>query len=126
MSSDLLQGLLQPALLADGGVAHGVPASAQLLGCPFTQVVSSRLFSISSRRIGFQDLNGSCSLAQFLLENLEKQEVVCLTSVLNSRSRTKEKVVFSFNSPLIGSNLCVFYAKMEVGPQEVRKKHGSE
>lgn len=32
--SDLLQGLLQPALFADGEFAHGVPASAQLLELP--------------------------------------------------------------------------------------------
>lgn len=33
--SDLLQGLLKPALFGDGEFAHGVPASAQFLELPF-------------------------------------------------------------------------------------------
>lgn len=75
VSSDLLQGLLQPALLADGEFAHGVPASAQLLELPLHPrgVIATVLYQLPAGSL--QDLNSSCSLAQFLLENLENRRI---------------------------------------------------
>lgn len=74
MSSDLLQGLLQPALLADGEFAHGVPAECQLLELPLhpSGVISTVLYQPG---LIAQDLNGSAPLAQFLLENLENRRI---------------------------------------------------
>lgn len=75
VSSDLLQGLLQPALLADGEFAHSVPASAQLLELPLHPcgVIATVLYQLPAGSL--QDLNSSCSLAQFLLENLENRRI---------------------------------------------------
>ena len=79
--------------------------------CPFTQVVSSRLFSISSRPDRFRTWTVPVRFPSSFWKTWKIGELVRLTNVLNSRSKTKEKVVLSFNSPLTGS-ICVSFTQI--------------